>query len=236
MVHARTRRGDLEFIEPNAVLRPKFTFENPIQTDIGEEIVEPVRDYSATAPSTLTQRQILLSIPIGGQYTPIGGSAFLKTRYHTNLKNAGQLPNPDMQLLQGFSITLDPRVTPDDLARFMFQELITLQIGDKDVRYVELQPIFVPAAGGMFIAGTPANNAYASGNGWPSSGNYYRLGQTEQEGAQLIEQGQSFALVEDPTQTDQGAFTTDATGANPPSTVGLRVLYTLWGARTRGVM
>lgn len=225
----------LPWIDPGDVLRPRFKFANPIQTDVGEELIEPLRDYSATVANTATQLQTLFSVPIGSQYTPIGGTAFLKTRYHTNLKNAGQLPNPDMFLFQGVSVTLDPRTTPSDLSKFSFQELITFNIGDKDVRYVELQPIFLPAGGGIFVGGTPANSAYATANGWPSAGNFYRLGETEQEGAQLITQGESFNLTEDPTKSDQGAFTTDTVAANPPSTVGLRVLYMLWGARTRGV-
>jgi hypothetical protein len=230
------RRRDLDWLEPSQVLRPKFKFRNPIQTDIGEEVIEPVWDYSATAINTLSVIQTLFAVPVGGQYTPIGGTAFLKTRYHTNLKSPGQLPNPDMFLFQGFSITLDPRTTPSDMAKFCFQELITFLIGDKDVRYVELQPLFAPAAGGIFVAGVPANSAYMTANGWPSALNFYRLGALEEEGAQLLEQGQSFSLTEDPTKSDQGAFTSDSGTANPPSTVGLRVLYHCWGARTRGVI
>lgn len=225
----------LPWIDPGDVLRPRFKFSNPIQTDVGEELVEPLRDYSGTAANTATALQVLFSTAIGGQYTPTGGTAFKKTRYHTNLKNSGQLPNPDMFLFQGASVTLDPRTTPSDMAKFLFQMLITFKIGDKDIRYVELQPIFLPSAGGIFVGGTPANSAYTTANGWPSAANFYRLGETEQEGAQLITQGESFSMDEDPTQTDQGAFTTDAVGANPPSTVALRVLYLLWGARTRGV-
>jgi hypothetical protein len=232
----RTTRRHLAWIEPSKVCRPHFKFRNPIQSDIGEEIIEPLWDYSATAIATLTVLQTLFAVPIGGSYTPIGGAAFLKTRWHTNLKSPGQLPNPDMFLFQAISVTPDPRTTPNDMARFLFQELVTFYIGDKDVRYVELAPIFMPGGGGIFLAGVPANSAYMSANGWPSALNFYRLGAVEEEGAQLLEQGQTFQLTEDPTKSDQGAFTTDAGTANPPGTVGLRILYHLWGARTRGVM
>lgn len=227
----------LPLIEPREVCRPRFRHSNPIQQGVGEEITEPLRDYSSTALNQATVIQVLFSIPIGGNYTPIGGTTFAKKRYHTNLKQAGQLPNPDKFIVQALSVQLHPTTTPNDVNRFVAQELITFTIGDSDKRYVELQPMFLGGGGGSFISGfyaATALTAYATSNGWPHAKNVYVLGETENDGAQSILQGQNFNVTEDPTQYEGGAFTTDAAGATPAG-VGLRVFYELWGQRTRGV-
>lgn len=227
----------LPLVEPRDVCRPRFRHANPIQTGVGEEVTEPLRDYSSTAANQATTVQTLYSIPIGQNYTPIGGTTFAKTRYHTNLKQAGQLPNPDKFIIQAMSVQLHPTTTPNDVNRFISQELITLTIGDSDKRYIELQPMFIGGGGGSFISGVYAATAllaYASSNGWPHAKNVYVIGETEGDGAQSILQGQNFQVVEDPTLYEAGAFTTDAAAATPAG-VGLRVFYELWGQRTRGV-
>jgi len=232
----RSKYG-LPLLEPREVCRPRFRHTNPIQTGIGEEITEPLRDYSATAAAQVTALQTLYSTPIGQSYTPVGGVAFNKTRYHTNLKQAGQLPNPDKFIVQAFSVQLHPTTTPNDVNRFVSQELITFTIGDSDKRYVELQPMFLGGGGGSFISGwgvAADTLAYATSNGWPHTNNVYVLGANEGEGAQSILQGQNFQVIEDPTQQETGAFTTDAANTTPAG-VGLRVFYELWGQRTRGV-
>lgn len=233
----RSSKYALPLIEPREVCRPRFRHANPIQKGVGETITEPLRDYSSTAANQATQKQALYSIPIGQNYTPIGGTTFAKQRYHTNLKQAGQLPNPDQFMLQAFSVQLHPTTTPNDVNRFVSQELITLTIGDSDKRYVELQPMFLGGGGGSFVSGWGVATdtlAYATGNGWPHAKNVYVIGEDEGSGAQIIDQGQNFQVVEDPTQYEAGAFTTDASSTTPAG-VGLRVFYELWGQRTRGV-
>jgi|SRR5690348_5445172 len=232
----RSKYG-LPLIEPREVCRPKYRHSNPIQSGVGEEITEPLRDYSATAANQVTALQTLFSTPIGQSYTPVGGTAFNKQRYHTNMKQAGQLPNPDKFIIQAMSVQLHPTTTPNDLNRFVAQELITLTIGDADKRYIELQPLFLGGGGGSHISGwgvAADTLAYATGNGWPHAKNVYVIGETEGDGAQSILQGQNFQVTEDPTQYENGAFTTDATNTTPAG-VGLRVFYELWGQRTRGV-
>ncbi len=233
----RFKYDGLSMIEPRDICRPRFRHANPIQTGIGEEIVEPLYDYSSTAANQATIRQTLFTVPIGGPYTPVGGTAFNKTRFHTNMKQAGQLPNPDKFLVQAISVALHPSTTPNDLNRFIAQELITLTIGDSDKRYVENQPMFLPGGGGAFISGVyaaTATLAMSTANGWPNAKNVFVLGETIADGAQSIDQGQNFQVVEDPTLFESGAFTTDA-GTDTPAGVGIRAYYKLWGVRTRGV-
>ena len=117
----------------------------------------------------------------------------------------------------------------------------TFTIGDNDKRYVEGQPMFIPGAGGLKISGTmfqaAAADSYqlAVSNGWEVGRNVRVLGEDLSSGAQIIEQGQTFGVEEDPTQDHwNAAYTTQANTTKPPG-VGIGVFYGLWGHWLRGV-
>jgi len=205
-------------------------------------IYEPLRDFLATQPDTAFISQGAYSIPINGSYTPAGAAAaYQKTRWDTNLKQAGQLPNPNKFQVEGMSVQLGPNTHPYDAEAWVKQMLITLTIGDNDKRYVEGQPMFIPGAGGLHLSG-PTTFATAQdffstavSNGWEINRNVRVLGEDLSSGAQIIEQGQTFGVTEDPTQDKyDAAYTTQVDSIKPPG-VGVSVFYALWGHWLRGV-
>jgi hypothetical protein len=238
-------RYGLPWIEPSSLGRPRWTHSNPERPGEAEEIYEPLRDYLATTVAVAFAAQIGFSIPFGGSYTPAGSTtAFQKTRFHTNLKQAGQLPNPNKFQIEAMSIQLDPRTAPADAKAWASQMLVTLTIGDNDKRYVEAQPLFIPGGSSIHMNGSIVQGTitdYVTGvgvsNGWPSAHNVHVLGEDVSSGAQIIEQGQTFAVTEDPSQdTGDAAYTTLAASQTHliPGT-GIRAFYHLRGHWLRGV-
>jgi hypothetical protein len=238
----RKSRYGLPWIEPEKVGRPRWTQFNPVIAGQAEEIYEPLRDYSATAAGQALALQILFSTPIGQQYTPVGATTgFQKTRYHTNLKKQGELPNPQKFQVEGIFAQIHPSTTPADAKAFLTQVLNTFTIGSEDKRYIEAQPFLlgggssVHVTGSMFQATAADSFQLAVANGWEMTKNIHVLGEDVDSGAQIIEQGQSFQLLEDPTQdTGDAAYTTNATTTKPPGT-GVRMFYYLPGHWLRGV-
>jgi hypothetical protein len=238
---SKTGRYGLPWIEPKDLGRPRWTHANPQVADEAEVIYEPLRDRLITVAGQAFSTQGAFSIPINGNYLPPGGTAFQKTRFDTNLKQAGQLPNPNKFQVEGMSLQINPNIHPYDAVAFALQMLITLTIGDNDKRYIEGQPLFIPGAGGLHISGqllqaTAADyHGLAVSNGWQVNRNVRVLGEDLSSGAQVIEQGQTFGVSEDPTQDKyDSAYTTQATSTKPPGT-GVQSFYALWGHWLRGV-
>ena len=65
--------------------RTKMLRKNPIIAGTLEYLVQPIYDYYGVAVATPVTKQSLFAQPIGASYTPAGGTAFVKTLYHTNL-------------------------------------------------------------------------------------------------------------------------------------------------------
>lgn len=243
----KTKQGryGLRFIEPASLGRPQWTHSNPERPGEAEEIYEPLRDYLATTVAVAFAAQIAFSIPFGGSYTPAGATtSFQKTRYHTNLKQAGQLPNPNKFQIEAMKVQLHPSTAPADAKAWAAQMLVTLTIGDNDKRYVEAQPMFIPGGSSIHLGGAIAQGTstdYVTGivaaNGWPVDQNVHVLGEDVSSGAQIIEQGQTFAVTEDPTQdTGDAAYTTlAATQSHLVAGTGVRAFYHLLGHWLRGV-
>jgi hypothetical protein len=238
----RKSRFGLPWIEPAELGRPRWTHANPQMADEAEVIYEPLRDLLITYTGTALGSQGAYAIPINGSYTPLGSTtAYQKSRYDTNLKQAGQLPNPNKFQVEGMTVQLHPNVMPLDAKAWATQMLITFTIGDNDKRYVEGQPLFIPGAGGLHISGqtqfATAQDSFLQSvsNGWPINRNVRILGEDLASGAQIIEQGQTFGVTEDPTQDHyNSAYTTAATTTKPPGT-GIMSFYALWGHWLRGV-
>lgn len=235
-------RYGLPWIEPERLGRPRWIHHNPQFANEAEVIYEPLRDFLATLPDTALGEQLAFSIPIGGSYTPLGATAsYQKTRWDTNLKQAGQLPNPNKFQVEGMSLQIAPNTHILDASAFAKQMLITLTIGDNDKRYVEGQPLFIPGAGGLSVTGQVSYAiaqdffGMAVSNGWEVNRNVRILGEDLTSGAQIIEQGQTFGVSEDPSQDKyDAAYTTAVTTLKPPG-VGLSNFYALWGHWLRGV-
>lgn len=196
---------------------------NPIVAGQLEYLVQPIYDFYAVAVATAVTKQQLFAQPIGASYTPAGGAAIVKTLYHTNLVQPGQLDAPKKMLVKAVAVVIRSDVAPQDLASFIGQTLCQLTISGKD--YWTSLVSKAPAGAGAFgfyvstqtlaAGGTMAN---LGSNGWPSAQNVAAitdpmpqipgLDPMEPIMGQLIEQNQNFAVIFDPTITGAAAFTT----------------------------
>jgi hypothetical protein len=220
-------------IAEHEVGRPKLRMlrKNPIVAGQLEYLVQPIYDFYAVAVAQAVTKQQLFAQPIGASYTPTGGSAFVKTLYHTNLVQPGMLDAPKKMLVKAVAIVLRSDINPNDLASFSGLTLALLLISGKDywTSLVSKCPGGAGAFGSYIGSGTTAstaNMANLGSNGWPSAQNVATitdpfpqipgLDSMEPILGQLIEQNQNFALVFDPTITGAAAFTTAAAAPGAP--------------------
>lgn len=212
-------------IEEKEVGRPRLHSlrRNPIVAGQLEYLVQPVYDFYGVAVATAVTKQQLFAQPIGAQYTPSGGAAFIKTLYHTNLVQPGMLDAPKKLLVKAVAVVVRSDVSPQDLASFIGTTLAQLTISGKD--YWTALVSKCPAGAGAFTANVSTQTLAAGGtmsnsgsNGWPTAQNVATitdpmpqipgLDPMEPIMGQLIEQNQNFALVLDPTISGVAAFTT----------------------------
>jgi hypothetical protein len=212
-------------IEEKEVGRPKLHMlrKNPIVAGQLEYLVQPIFDFYGVAVATAVTKQQLFAQPIGAQYTPAGGAAFVKTLYHTNLVQPGMLDAPKKMLVKAVAVVPRSDISPQDLASFIGLTLAQLLISGKD--YWTSLVSKAPAGAGAFSANISTQTLAAGGtmanggsNGWPSAQNVATitdpmpqipgLDPMEPILGQLIEQNQNFALVLDPTISGAAAFTT----------------------------
>lgn len=207
---SKYRRRGLPLLSQSEALRPRLRHKNAGVPGIVDAHTQKLRDvYKAVAATPVTV-QTLFSIPVGQQYTPAGGTAYVKTRWDTNLTQGGQLAAPRRFLVQGISCSNHNNIAASDFNNMAFQTLVSLWIDEK--RWIELLLQQIPGGGGAFAGGqvfqaTAANASYTSiNNGWPSSRSIF----TMENDNTWIELLQNFSLVLDPTLYSSGAFTTAA--------------------------
>jgi hypothetical protein len=197
---------------------------NPIIAGQLEYLVQPIYDFYGVAVATAVTKQSLFAQPIGASYTPAGGSAYVKTLYHTNLVQPGMLDAPKKMLVKAVSVIVRPDIAPQDLASFVGQTLLSFWISGKD--YLDSLVSKCPGGAGGFsqntsTASTESSNGTMSNlgaNGWPTASNVSPivddfpqvpgLPPMDPILGQLIEQQQNFYVVLDPTITGSAAFTT----------------------------
>jgi hypothetical protein len=207
--------------------RPKLKMlrTNPIVAGQLEYIVQPVYDFYGVAVATAVTKQQLFAQPIGASYTPSGGAAFVKTVYHTNLVQPGQLDAPKKHLVKAVAVVIRSDVDPHDLNSFIGTTLAQFFVSGKD--YWTALVSKCPAGAGAFgftmstqtlaAGGTIATN---NSNGWPSAQNVATitdpmpqipgLDPMEPLMGVVVEQNQNFSVVLDPTISGVAAFTTSA--------------------------
>jgi len=203
--------------------RTEMLRKNPIIAGQLEYLVQPIYDFYGVAVATAVTKQSLFAQPIGANYTPAGGAALVKTLYHTNLVQPGMLDAPKKMLVKAIALILRNDVAPQDLASFIGQTLLQLQISGKDYWTGLAQKC--PAGGGTFgfyistqtlaAGGTMANGG---SNGYPHALNTNTITDDMPQVpglpamdpilGQLIEQQQNFFVTLDPTLTGSAAFTT----------------------------
>jgi hypothetical protein len=233
--NARKAFKSLPVLGEREALRPRFKYQNPIVPGVLEVITQGSYDYYEVAAGNPVTAQILFTIAQGGSYTPSGGTAFQKQKYHTSLTQNSQLEAPNKLMVKGISLFIRNDATPSDLNLFLGNTLATFNVNGKD--YLNIVAAKLPAGGGTrssftVFQATAAAAAYGSaGNGWEEANAIYAL---EGDGVQ-IEQQQTFKLTLDPTQVQAGAFTTAAAGGTTFGT-GIKLIATLEGLLSRAVL
>jgi len=212
-------------ITEREVGRPRIEMlrKNPIIAGQLEYLVQPIYDFYGVAVATAVTKQSLFAQPIGANYTPAGGAAIVKTLYHTNLVQPGMLDAPKKMLVKAIALVTRNDISPQDLASFIGQSLLQLQISGKD--YWTGLGQKCPAGGGAFggtvitqtaAAGGTSANAWANGYPHTLNSNTITDDMPQVPGlpamdpilGQLIEQQQNFFVTIDPTLTGSAAFTT----------------------------
>lgn len=226
--HARkVRSRGLRELSEREALRPRLRHRNAGVPGIGDAYTLKLRDYMEIAAATAVTFQILYTIAVGGQYTPVGGTAYNKTRRDTNMTQPGQLSNPRKFMVKGLSCSNRGDIAASDWNQFFFNTLMTFYIDEK--RYFECTPLELPGGGGVsgfsqtFQATAAAANYGSIGNGYPDSRSIFIL-----EGQEWIAALQNFSVVLDPTLFHSGAFTTAAAAGTTFGT-GVKINFNIEG-------
>jgi hypothetical protein len=219
-------RGLGELSERQA-LRPRLRWRNAGVPGIGDAYTLKIRDYMEIAAATAVTFQILYTIAVGGPYTPVGGTAYNKTRRDTNIVQPGMLGNPRKFMVKGLSCSNRGDIAPSDWNQFFFNSLVTFKIDEKT--YFECTPEELPGGGGasgfsQVLQTTAANAINGSiANGRPDSRSIFIL-----EGQEWIAALQNFSVVLDPTLFHSGAFTTAAAAGTTFGT-GIKINFNIEG-------
>ncbi len=174
---------------------------------------QPQWDVYSTVVAAALLVQRLFQVQIGGNYTPVGGAAQVKSIYHTSMGinggGAGSFPDPEKFFVMGIGLSVRSDIAIQDAHRFLYDSILDLQIGG---RSFAMQHAFrFGSAGGAF-----GSTAGIISNGLPVSNpeNEFR---TFGDQGETIEQRQGFFVQIDPTRVIDGAaagvYTTAAAAA-----------------------
>jgi len=224
---SESRYAHLPLLEESEIGRPHYRgfMKNPIVAGQLEYLVQPIYDFYGVAVATQVTKQIMFTLAIGSSYTPAGGAAFTKTKYHTNLVQNGMLDAPKKFLVKAIAFVLRSDSNAGDANSFAGTTQLDLTISGKS--YWSALVSKSPAGAGVFGSGAAATTVAATtqsftaiSNGWPSAQNVATitdpmpqipgLDSMEPILGQLIEQNQNFQLEVDPTIAGVAAFTTAA--------------------------
>jgi hypothetical protein len=209
--------------------RPHFRAQNPIVQGMGEAIIQPSYDYYEVVQGNAVTRQLMFTIPQGGQYTPAGGAAFNKTAYHTDLTQAGVLAAPNKLLVRALAGWWRNDIFPLDAVLFADNAMVFFSVNQKP--YLSINFGKLPAGGGVFVTGS-LTAVNGTNNGYPDAANMYVITEGEILGVQ-IEQQQNFGVDMNPLLTATGVGFTTTTTANGGFNV--RVKMYLEGVLLRAV-
>ncbi|MEE9235109.1 MAG: hypothetical protein V3U28_06710 [Candidatus Acidoferrales bacterium] len=217
----KVRIKNLPRLEASEVGRPRYRMRNPILEGKLYQFRQPLWDVYAAIAATALVARTLFQTPAGGQFTPIGGVAITKTRYHTNMTQAGVLPSPQKFFTKAISVSYREDVNLADATRFGFDTLARFTISSRE--YLEIHAYKLPGAGGAY--------GFTSGiitNGLPERTNQFLFaGQL----GEVIEQLQTVAVQLDPT------LVSDASGSGVLTTIAeLNVFVHLDGLLNREVL
>jgi hypothetical protein len=222
----------LRILEEREVGRPhgRMRLKNIVQGQMDAR-VQPLYDIFQVASANATVQVTLFTIPFGQQFTPTGGAATTKTLYHTNLLNSGSLDAPKKLLVKNISIMPRCDLAPLDAAALAGQYVVQFTTLGKQFWVGHAQK--APGGAGTFVSGTFSQTAAASAtafsaaNGWPSGQNTAPITDAVPDipgyppitpiTGVLLEQGQPFQVIVDPTLTGATVYSTAAALAGVPA-------------------
>jgi len=216
----------LRVMDESEIGRPhgKMRLKNIVQGQMDAR-VQPLYDIVQVAAATATVQVTLFTIPFGQQFTPTGGAATTKTLYHTNLLNSGSLDAPKKLLVKNISLMGRPDMFAPDVNALGGQYVLQFTTLGKQFTVAHGQKF--PAGSGTFASGvgtlTAPSALMSSANGWPSAQNTAPITDAVPDipgyppitpiTGVLLEQGQPFQIIVDPTLTGAAVYTTQAAGA-----------------------
>ena len=198
--------------------------------------VQPLYDIFQVAINTAVVQVTLFTIPFGQQFTPTGGAATTKTLYHTNLLNSGSLDAPKKLLVKNISILNRPDMSIADANALAGQYVVQFTTLGKQFWVGHAQK--APGGAGVFASGqatfTAPQAQIASANGWPSGQNTAPITDAVPDipgyppitpiTGVLLEQGQPFQVIVDPTLTGATVYTTANSTTTVPGYVSVGVI------------
>jgi hypothetical protein len=198
--------------------------------------VQPLYDIVQVAINTAVVQQTLFTIPFGQQFTPTGGAATTKTLYHTNLLNSGSLDAPKKLLVKNISLLNRPDMSIADTNALVGQYVLQFTTLGKQFWVGHGQK--APGGAGAFASGAATFTApqaqISSANGWPSGQNTAPITDAVPDipgyppitpiTGVLLEQGQPFQVILDPTLTGATVYTTANSTTTVPGYVSVGVI------------
>lgn len=237
-------------LEAHELGNPHFAVRNPIVPGLGDFECIPLRSYYGIAVATATILQQLFTVIAGGQFNQ-GGLNFIQSALHTSMTKQNELPNPRKHLARDLVCFLDNRMNPVDVTRILSESLFSFIVGQKT--YAQDVLAQCGGGGGAHLQSTQ-NAVGVQGSGMPYSANCYKLQQVPYgqyvgpDGAVrpgvdgvtfpgidgvVIEQGQNFRVVIDPTGAQQfnaaGVGFTTAAAAATPAGIGVHLYFHIRG-------
>lgn len=221
----------LRVLDESEIGRPhgRMRLKNIVQGQMDAR-VQPLYDIIQVAATTAVVQQTLFTIPFGQQFTPTGGAATTKTLYHTNLLNSGSLDAPKKLLVKNIALTNRPDMAPADTNALVGQYV--LQFTTLGKQFIVAHGQKFPGGAGTFVSGQFAQTAaasataMASANGWPSGQNTAPITDAVPDipgyppitpiTGVLLEQGQPFQVILDPSLTGTTIYTTATAVAGVP--------------------
>jgi hypothetical protein len=231
----RTRIA-LRTLSEHEIGRPhgRMRLKNIVQGQLDAR-VQPLYDFFSVAVNTATRAETLFTTPFGQQYTGAGGSAIIKTLWHSNLLTSGALDAPKKLLVKNISLVGRPDMSIADVNALVGQYLVSFSTLGKQFWVGHGQKL--PAGGGAFASGgatfTAPQAQFSAANGWPSAQNVAPItdGIPDIPGyppitpitGVLLEQQQPFQVICDPTLTAGTVYTTANSTTTIPGYVSVGV-------------
>lgn len=227
----------LRIMDEREVGRPhgRMRLKNIVQGQMDAR-VQPLYDIIQVAINTAVVAQTLFTIPFGQSFTPTGGAATVKTRWHTNLLNSGSLDAPKKLLVKNISVMNRPDMSVLDTNALVGQYILQFTTLGKEFWLGHVQK--APGGAGTFASGAATFTApqaqIATANGWPSGQNTAPITDAVPDipgyppitpiTGVLLEQGQPFQVFLDPTTTGGTIFTTQNSVTTIPGYTSVGVI------------